>query len=188
MKKDEKKKKRSLKQNKNNKKIVFIFVRYLILITLSISLPVFYRILTPLTIYSTAGILKIFYSVSIFGDIISISGVLIQIISACVAGSAYLLLLIINLTISMNKKQRVYSILFSLGLLFIVNILRIVFLAILLVQGFNFFDFIHKLFWYLLSTVFVIIIWFLTAYLFKIKKIPVYSDLMGFIRTIKNPS
>lgn len=173
------------KKDKKDRKLVFLFIRYVILLILAISLPLFYKILTPLTIYSTAGLLKMFYQVSISGDIISVSKTLIQIIPACVAGSAYLLLLILNLLIPMKLKQRIYSILFSISVLFILNILRIFFLTILLVNDFKFFDFTHKLFWYVLSTIFVIGIWFLTAYLFKIKQIPAYSDIKYLIKNIK---
>jgi exosortase/archaeosortase family protein len=168
-----------------DKKIIFIVIRYLVLLVLALSLAFFYKILTPLTIYSTAGLLKILYQVSVSGDIISVSNIFIQIIPACVAGSAYLLLLILNLLTSMRLKQRIYSILFSIVLLFVLNVLRIFFLTILLVNDFKFFDFTHKLFWYVLSTIFVVGIWFLTIKLFKIKKIPAYSDMKFLIKEIK---
>jgi len=185
MKKLTKKDRKSSSKEDSQKKTWFILFRYLILLILALSLALFYKILTPLTIYSTAGLLKIFYQVSVSGDIISVSNIFIQIIPACVAGSAYLLLLILNLLTPMKLKQRIYTILFSIIILFILNILRIFFLTILLVNDFEFFDFTHKLFWYVLSTIFVVGIWFLTAYLFKIKKIPIYSDFKYLIKEIK---
>ena len=165
---------------------VFLLLRYLILLGLMFTLPLIYKILTPLTVQGTALLLKLFYQVSISGDIIAIfPNTIIQIIAPCVAGSAYLLLLILNLTLPMKLKTRVYSILFSTFLLFILNTLRIFILTVLLVNNSQFFDFTHKLFWYVLSTVFVIGIWFLTAFLFKIKQIPVYSDIKYLIDNIK---
>jgi exosortase/archaeosortase family protein len=150
------------------------------------ALPIIYKILTPLTIKSTGFLLKIFYQVSILGDIIVIfPDTVMQIIAPCVAGSAYLLLLILNLTLPMKLKTRVYSILFSIILLFILNTMRILVLAVLLVNNSQFFSFTHKLFWYVLSTVFVVGIWLFTAFLFRIKQIPVYSDIKYLIRSIK---
>lgn len=167
-------------------KPIFLLLRYIILLGLMFTLPVIYKILTPLTVYSTGFLLKLFYQVSILGDIIAIfPNTTIQIIAPCVAGSAYLLLLILNLTVSMKPRTRVYSILFSVALLFILNVLRIFLLAVLLVNNSQFFDFTHKLFWYVLSTVFVVGIWLLTVYMFKIKQIPIYSDLRYLTGNIK---
>ena len=179
------KKEKKTRLKENSKKTWSLLLRYSILLVLAISLPLFYKILTPLTVYSTAGLLKPFYQVLVSGDIIFVSNNLIQIIPACVAGSAYLLLLIFNLSVSMKAKQRIYSILFSVSILFILNILRIFFLTILFVNNFKFFDFTHKFFWYVLSTIFVVGIWFLTVYLFKIKQIPAYSDIKYLIKNIK---
>jgi exosortase/archaeosortase family protein len=171
----------NLTKEKNIKKrLIFITFRYIILLALMFSLPIFYFILTPLTVYASAGLLNMFYNVSIAQTTIDIAGSClsqIQIIPSCVAGSAYLLLLILNLSLSMPKKQRFYSIFFSFSVLFLVNIVRIFILSIFYINKFSFFDITHKLFWYFLSTVFVIIIWLLIIKLFKIKNIPVYSDL-----------
>jgi len=175
-----------IKKTKINKKLFNLASRYLILLGLMFTLPIIYKIFTPLTVYSTGGLLKLFYQVSINKDIIKIMpNILIQIVPACVAGSAYLLSLILNLSIPMKIKKRVHSILFAITLLFVLNVLRIFLLSILLVNKFQFFNFTHKLFWYVLSTIFVIAIWFLTTKLFKIKEIPVYSDIQFLVGNIK---
>lgn len=180
-----KKREKKIKENYTSNPI-FLLLRYFILLGLMFTLPLIYKILTPLTVQGTSLLLKLFYQVSISGDIIAIfPNTIIQIIAPCVAGSAYLLLLILNLTLPMKIKTRVYSIFFSTFLLFILNTLRIFILTVLLVNNSQLFDFTHKLFWYVLSTVFVIGIWFLTAFLFKIKQIPVYSDIKYLIRNIK---
>ena len=49
-----------------------------------------------------------------------------------------------------------------------------------------YFDFTHLLFWYLLSTIFVVAIWFLIVKIYKIKEIPIYSDVMLIYSEIKN--
>lgn len=171
------------KKRKKERNILHIFIRYLILVVLEIFFP-FYKIFLPLTIWPVYFLLSIFYNVSIIGSIILVSGAKIEIVNACVAGSAYYLLLILNLTTSMKSKQRIYSLLFSFFSLFILNILRIFSLSILYIEDFVLFDITHKLFWYFLSTGFVVGIWFLTVWLFKIKNVPVYSDIKMLIRFI----
>jgi len=155
-----------------------ILIRYLILLGLMFSLPLIYKILTPLTIYPTIFLLKLFYQVSYLNSMIILnSKTIIYIIPACIAGSAYLLLLILNLSLSMSLKKRIRTILFSLTLLLSLNILRIFSLSILYDNSFRFFDITHKLFWYGLSTLFVILIWFYTVKKFNIKEIPIYTDI-----------
>jgi len=176
---------KKFKKKSKSKQYIFILIRYLILLGSMFTLSLIYKILTPLTIHSTAYLLKIFYQVSINLDFIIIDNIKIQIVSACVAGSAYLLLLILNLTLPMRLVKRIYSILLSFIILLILNILRIFILSVLLINEFKFFDLTHKLFWYVLSTLFVIGIWFLIVKIFSIKKIPVYTDLKFLIKEIK---
>lgn len=165
-------------------KSLLISARYLILLGLIFTLPLIYAVFTFLTIYPVAGLLKLFYNVLILGNTLLInSQTVIQIIPACVAGSAYLLLLILNLSVSIRLKQRVYSILSSFLILLSLNILRIFFLSILYQTNAPFFDFTHKLFWYALSTIFVVGIWFAEVKLFKIKQIPFYSDIKFLYKT-----
>lgn len=154
-----------------------MFFRYLVLILFGLFLSLFYKILLPLTIFPSSLLLDLFYNPFVVGSIIFVAGARIEIIGACVAGSAYYLLLILNLTIPMRVRQRVSSLIFSLLCLLVLNILRIFVLSVFYLENLSFFDFSHKLFWYGLSIVFVIGIWFLTVWVFKIKKIPLYSDL-----------
>jgi exosortase/archaeosortase family protein len=170
--------KKSVERNKGNP--FLIVLRYLILLSLMFSLPIIYKIFSILTIYPVVFLLRLIYpSVLLFGgEIITINmSVYIQIIPACIAGSAYLLLLILNLSVPMNAKKRIFSLVISVLLLLCLNILRIFGLSVLYYNKNNFFDFTHLFFWYVLSTLFVIVIWFLTVKLFSIKEIPVYSDL-----------
>jgi len=166
-----------MSENKKRKKIWYLLLRYLILILLGISLPLFYKIFLPLTIFPASLLLSLFYEVFTLGNIIFVAGTKIEIINACVAGSAYYLLLILNLTTDMKAKKRFFSILFSLLALLILNLLRILILSIFYLKNLPFFDFSHTLSWYVLSIAFVVGIWFLTVWLFKIKNIPVYSDI-----------
>ena len=175
------------KLKKDDKAILGIFMRYLVMLLFVLLAYFIYDMLTPLTVYASAYLLKLFYSVNIKGHLIILNrSFFIEIISACVAGSAYVLLFIINFSTPMKKKQRFYSVTFSFLVLFILNVLRIVFLSILAVNQFRFFDLTHKLFWYVLSTLFVVGIWFMSVEIFSVKEIPIYSDLKCFIKAIIN--
>lgn len=156
-----------------------IAVRYFLLILTGIfSFKVFYFLFSSLTIYPVYFLLNLFFKTSIIYNIIFVNNIPIEIIGPCVAGSAYYLLLILNLSIPGIKfGKRLGILFFSLFSLLIINILRIFILSILLIFGISFFDIAHKLFWYVGSTVFVVGIWFLSVKLFKIKEIPFYSDI-----------
>jgi exosortase/archaeosortase family protein len=157
-----------------------IILRYIILIIFGVSNAViFYFLFTAVTIYPVYFLLKLFFSTSLNSNVISIQNIPIEIIGACVAGSAYYLLLILNLsTRGIKSGKRILVLLFSFSCLLIVNILRIFLLSLLLISGTSFFDIAHKLFWYAGSVLFVVLIWFLSVKLFRIKEIPFYSDLM----------
>lgn len=172
---------------KEDKKVYDLIFRYLIsLISAFPNFYIFYLIFTPLTIYPVFFLLKLFYSVSLSSNNIILENFSVEIINACVAGSAYFLLLLLNLsTPNIKLKKRLLMIFSSFLVLLILNILRIVFLSSLFFNENVFFDVVHKIFWYGLSTVFIILIWFGEVYLFKIKDIPAYSDAKFLLKTIK---
>ncbi len=159
--------------------VLEIFVRYSILVIIGIlGVKFFYVLFTYLTIYPVYFLLKIFFDASLMDNIILVNAIPIEIIGPCIAGSAYSLLLILNLSIPYIKlDKRIYLVLFSFLSLLVINILRIFSLSILFVQGVSFFDITHKLFWYVGSTIFVVGIWFLGVKIFRIKGIPFYSDI-----------
>jgi exosortase/archaeosortase family protein len=166
-----------------------IVLRYFILIIFGISnAAIFYFLFTSLTIYPVFFSLKLFFDTSLTSNILLVNNIPIEIIGACVAGSAYYLLLILNLsTRGIKLEKRILVLLFSFFSLLIVNILRIFLLSSLLISGASFFDVAHKLFWYTGSVFFVILIWFLSVRLFKIKEIPFYSDIIFLLgRSRKN--
>ena len=166
-----------------------LIIRYFLLVFLSLSnLYIFYLILTPLTVYPVYFLLSIFFNVSLQLNTIFINGFAIEIISACVAGSAYYLLLILNLSIpKIAFKKRLKMVLFAFSSLLILNILRIFLLVYVLLISPFLFDITHKIFWYLISIFFVVGIWFIEVKLFKIKQIPVYSDVKFLIKEINKP-
>ncbi|MEK6906698.1 MAG: pacearchaeosortase [Nanoarchaeota archaeon] len=172
-----------MKKESEENKLIFIqdiAIRYFLMIVFAISgFWIFYFIFTPLTVYPVYFLLSIFFKTTLLNNTINIGDLaIIEIIGACVAGSAYYLFFILNLStpdINLDKRVKIFIISFISFL--IINILRIFFLSLVLVKGYSWFDFTHKLFWYLGSTVFVLLIWFSEVKFFKIREIPFYSDL-----------
>jgi len=166
-----------------------IIIRYVLLILLALpNLWIFYFVFTPLTVYPMYFLLNLFYDVSLVaGNILLVNREIpIEFIKACIAGSAYYLLLILNLAIPKIKlRKRINMLLFAFGTLLFFNLLRIFILAFLAISGSSFFDVTHKLFWYSLSTIFVVAIWFTEVKLFKIKEIPFYSDLKFLYQSLR---
>ncbi len=172
-----------------NKEGLGILTRYLILI--AVALPnfyLFYLIFTPLTVNLSYAILKSIYPGDVFlplNNLLLVKRLFISLIPACIAGAAYYLLLALNLTTPMRAKQRTKSIIFLFGTFLILNVARIIIFIILVLKGSQYFDQAHYLTWYFGSTILVILIWFVNVKLFKIKKIPVYSDMQGLYKIAK---
>ena len=165
-----------------------IVMRYVVLLIIAVpNLWVFYAIFTPLTLYVLSFVLKLFFEVSVINNTLVLNSQFpIEIVEACVAGAAYYLLLILNLSVSGIKlKKRLAMIFSSFAFLFVINILRIILLSIIYVKGYSFFDAAHWILWHLMSIVFVVGIWFAEVRLFKIKEIPVYSDIKFLVSNIK---
>lgn len=169
------------KRSKNNSSdISNILVRYFILVLIALpGLVIFYSIFTPLTVYPVYFLLGLFFDVVLLSKIhLLINNIPIELIPACIAGSAYYLLLVLNLsTPKIKLKKRVYAILFSFAAFLILNILRIFILSSLAVTGSSYFNATHTIFWYGFSTIIVVGIWFVEVKIYKIKKIPFYSDM-----------
>lgn len=169
--------------------ILDIVLRYFILALVAVpNLWLFYMLFTPLTVYPVYWLISLVYNASVISkDVVLINQFFsIELTKACIAGSAYYLLLILNLStpkISLSKRAKM--IVFSFVAFLIVNILRIFILSIVAVSGSGFFDITHRIFWYSLSTIFVVAIWFAEIWIFKIKEIPFYSDINFLYKNIK---
>ena len=111
-------------------------------------------------------------------------GVFFELVSACVGGSAfYLLFFLIMGSRDIVWLKRVKMIAFAFLLLYIFNVLRIVFMALFVDSVY--FEVFHLGIWYFVSTVFVVLIWFLMVRVFKVKSIPVYSDSRFIVGLLK---
>ena len=167
--------------------IINLITRYALAFIFSLwSFWIFYFIFTPLTFYPSALILKILYNAVIESPFILMGKYTILIDKACVAGSAYFLLFLMNMaTHGISWPKRIKILLLNFGSLLILNILRIGFLAILLLTLPGLYDVTHFIFWHFVSTVFVIAIWLFTLKVYKIDKIPFFSDWMIVKNMIK---
>ncbi len=166
-----------------------IFFRYFLIILVALpNLFLFYFIFTPLTIYPLLFLFNLFFeNVLLLNNTFYFTGnYFIEIIGACVAGSAYYLLFILNVSVpKINFKKRLKMILFSFTFLLILNIIRIFILGSMYLSDSIYFDITHKIFWYLGTTLFVVLIWFLEVKIFKIKEVPFYSDVRFLIKKFK---
>lgn len=188
---------------------VSLILRYILLLLLGIgNLFVFYLIFTPLTVY------PVFWLIGLSGDATLLQGThtttcdlltgtflenmacmdttiffqefFASIIPACVAGAAYYLLLILNLSTPMPLNKRIKSITFLFGLFLVLNVLRIFVFAMFFVnKNYEIFNIAHEASWYFGSTVLVILLWFSNVLIFKINEIPIYSDIKSLINSIK---
>jgi len=163
----------------------FLLARYLIAIVLSFALPLFYLIFRPITMFPVYLFFKITNGAMIIGNSIIVNNISIEFIDACIAGSAYLLFLILNIITPMRLKQRILSISFGFLLLLLFNIVRIIILILLILNNSAVFDITHEIFWHFISTIFIVAIWIASIFLFHIKGIPAYSDIKFLIEKIK---
>ncbi|MEK6800759.1 MAG: pacearchaeosortase [Nanoarchaeota archaeon] len=171
-----------------NRGVLDLSLRYIILLILGIfSTILFYFIFTPLTVYPVFWILHLIEGSTklLPGNLIFVKGFYAEIISACVAGAAYYLLLILNLSTPMRSKKRIFSLLFLIFSFLLLNISRILLFIYLLVSGYQYFELTHKLTWYFGSTILVVLLWFLNVFLFNIKNIPIYTDMKNLFSDVK---
>ena len=170
-----------------NKYVLGILARYFILAILGVfNLGIFYFVFTPLTVYPVFWVLSAFDNgaVMLAGNLLFFKGIYAEIIPACVAGAAYYLLLILNMTTPMENSKRIKSILFLFAAFLLFNVARILIFAWLLVSGSQYFDAAHSLVWNLGSTILVIAIWFANVRIFRIKNIPVYTDVKKVFKEV----
>ena len=188
-----------------------IFIRYSILLILGLgNLFIFYLIFTPLTVYPVLDLISKFYDSSLLSGnpspacdlatnlfpfikniacmdtTIFFKGYFASIVPACIAGSAYYLLLILNLSTPMDRKQRLKGLFLLISSFLFLNIIRIFSFALLYAnKGFELFNIAHVATWYFGSTILVIFLWFVNIFLFNIKSIPIYSDFKFIINEIR---
>ncbi len=171
--------------NIQERKIYSIFNRYFLILILGLGdLALFYILFTRPTVILSNFLLSLISPTVLLENSILFKETLINIIPACVAGSAYYLLTILSISIpNIKLKKRLSLIGFLFLSLFLFNSLRIFLLAT--ISRTDLFNTVHLITWYFITTIFVVAIWFLAVRLFKIKEIPIYSDVKFLLRSIK---
>jgi exosortase/archaeosortase family protein len=150
----------------------------------------FYVIFSPLTVFFSFLLLYLLgYSpiLNISSNSIIVYGHTLDFIPACTAASAYFLLVIlILLTKNIKILTRIYMFLIGSFLILAINIIRIDILIIILIKYSKVtFETVHLLFWKMLSTIIVALIWITLTFIFKVKTIPVVSDIVHLIKIIR---
>jgi len=141
-----------------------------------ISLDIFYLIFTPLTVYTSYFFLLPLEPSVVDGIKLVIQGQVFNITEACVAGFAYYLFFL--LTMLTKDIQRIRFIIFGFGLIFLMNVLRIILLVYIYhFYGAEYFEMLHLLFWRFISGIYVALVWIFLVKRYKVKSIPIYDDL-----------
>lgn len=153
-------------------------IRYVLAVLVGIFYQIFYWIFSPWTLHSTYWILNLVYDVVLEGNLISFDSVTFALIPACTAATAYLLLtMLILVTRGIKLLTRIKIWIYGCLLILVFNTLRIFLLIWIYVTfGQNYFDALHLVFWHVISTVVVVLIWIGLTKKYKVKGIPIYSD------------
>lgn len=119
------------------------------------------------------GSYSIRYAITILGGEATVN-----VVKYCVTASAYYLLaLFCIITLSVALWKRVLMFLIGSALIFAMNIARIVVLIITLLNNRGIFKAAHFALGLFLSVGYVILIWVLLSFLFRVKTVPFYSDI-----------
>lgn len=168
-------------------KIYSLTLRYLLILVFGLgNLFIFYKVFYPLTFFPVGFMLGLIGDTNAFFNLnlIMFNTVAVNVVNACVAGAAYYLLFILIMsTANIAFLKRVKIVFLSVLLFLVFNVIRIVLMT--LISGTLYFEPIHMFFWYFISIILVVLIWFFMVKIFKIREVPVYSDLKFLFKQIK---
>lgn len=150
----------------------------LALLLLLVPINIFYFIFLKPTLLLSFITLNA-YNPTVISDSLIINNEILRFVPACIATSAYyLLVILILLTKDLKFGKALKLFLVGAFVIFIANIARIDLLVIALLEfGIEWFDRLHLFIWEFLSTIFIAILWIFLTRKFDIKTIPAYSDL-----------
>jgi len=174
---------------KNEKEVIAsLILRYGLILLVSLgNLAIFYLLFKPLTFYTSFFLFDLFYTAKIACSFIVVNNVPIELVSSCIAGSAYYLLFALNLALPKQKTGKILErVVFAFACFFILNILRIFALGSLYMLSPGSFPLAHEISWYMFSLLFVVGIWFLEVKIFSLKHIPFYSDFKDAFQIFKD--
>ena len=151
-----------------------------------IGYPLFYMILAPITLHVSYFFFNIFMPSALVGTKIVTVMDSFELIPLYVATSAYLLLaILILLTKDISPSERFQMFVYGSLAILAFNILRIELLLLTYFSLNTAYDSLHLFVWKFMSTAFVVLLWLGLARLYKVKAIPVYSDLRHIMSMIK---
>ncbi len=161
------------------KELKWILLRWILAGLVTTSYSLIYAIIGPITLQISQGILNLFTETILRGNLLYVGGKTLEFIPSCAAISAYILLgILILLTRGINIKTRIVMALYGSVLILAANILRIeVLIYVLLQWGKNYFDTLHLFIWQIVSSMYVALVWVYLTWRFKVKGIPLYSDM-----------
>ncbi len=169
---------------KQNRVLFKILSRYSLVLLLGLeNLYLFYNLLSFPTIYVSNKILSFLGESSFVDNYIIFNDAPLQIANACVSGAAYYFLFFLSMSIPLIFPKRIKVIFYSWGLFYVSNVIRIVFMALILQE--SYFNLVHLSLWHIFSTILVIVIWFSAVKIFKVKEIPIYTDYSTIKKTYK---
>lgn len=145
-------------------------------------------LITPLTMYLSYFILKLFgENIAVFPPFILINGIVVKFIPACAAISAfYLLMLLVLLTMDIRPLVRLKMLLIGSLSILLINTFRIILLLVILSRyNYNLFESVHMFFWTLVGSFFVALIWILLVKKYNVKAVPIFSDLNYLLQQTK---
>ncbi len=147
------------------------------------SMNIFYITFSWWTFHLSSFVFSLFHEVIAVAPVFVVDGQIIELIPACVAASAYLLLaLLILLTRGISLKKGLMMFFWGSVLILVANVIRMeILVSLLLNNNINYFASLHLLLWKIVSSVYVAAVWIFLCWTFHVKNIPVYSDVQSFL-------
>lgn len=164
-------------QKEEKQYLTKLSIRIALAIIIGLNLGLIYAVFSPLTLAILKLILLPFKPI-FMGNLIIIKEQILEFIPACTAASAYSLLAILTLLTNISFKKMIKIFITGALIILAFNILRIFILILILIySGNHLFETLHMFFWQVISTLIVVLTWILLTKVYKIKEIPVYSDI-----------
>lgn len=165
-----------------------ILFRYLIGVLLVVLSSFVRFIFQPLTFFVSSGVAALFTDVTLVGtNVVRINTNEFVFVPACAAVLAYVLLyLLILFTRGISWRLGWKLALLGSVIIFVVNVLRIELLfVVFFVLGKDYFQTLHLFIWKFVSGVFVALLWIFLVHKYKVKAIPVVSDIL-FLLSVRS--
>lgn len=143
-----------------------------------IPVAVFSMLFTQVTIYTVYYLLHYFNPIMI-SNLLIVKTSKFEFVDACIVPYAYYFFWVLCLfTKDIILKTRIKMIVYGFAMIFVMNILRIIFVIWLDINyGLIWFNIIHMFIWHFISGVYVALVWIILVKIYKIKSIPFYSDI-----------